>query len=78
VGLALARALGMTLEEVSGPGGPASPVTGCPVAPLGDQTARVALAPTGDEFMALPLPGTSAGRAGFRPAGWGSALAGCP
>jgi putative molybdopterin biosynthesis protein len=69
VALALARALGMTVEEVFGPGSPAAPVTARPVAPLGDESARVALAPLGDEFVALPLSGSSASRAGFLPAG---------
>jgi putative molybdopterin biosynthesis protein len=69
VALALARALGMTVEEVFGPGSPAAPVAARPVAPLGDDDARVALAPMGDEFVALPLSGTSASRAGFLPAG---------
>jgi molybdate-binding protein/transcriptional regulator with XRE-family HTH domain len=65
VALALARALGMTVEELFGP---ASPVTARPVAPLGDEHARVALAPIGDAFVALPLSGASASRAGFLPA----------
>ena len=57
VALALARALGMTVEEVFGPGIPASPVSARPVAPLDDETARVTLAPMGDAFVALPLAG---------------------
>jgi putative molybdopterin biosynthesis protein len=69
VALALARALGMTVEEVFGPGLPASPVSARPVAPLGDEHARVALAQMGDDFVALPLSGPSASRAGFLPAG---------
>jgi putative molybdopterin biosynthesis protein len=69
VALALARALGMTVEEVFGPGVPASPVTARPVAPLDDETARVTLAPMGDAFVALPLSGASVTRAGFLPAG---------
>ena len=69
VALALARALGMTVEEVFGPAIPASPVTARPVAPLDDGTARVALAPMGDAFVALPLAGASVSRAGFLPAG---------
>jgi putative molybdopterin biosynthesis protein len=69
VALALARALGMTVEEVFGPGLPASPVSARPVAPLGEETARVALAPMGDAFVALPLSGASASSAGFQPAG---------
>jgi molybdate-binding protein len=69
VALALARALGMTVEEVFGPAIPASAVTARPVAPIDDETARVALAPRGDEFVALPLSGSSVSRAGFLPAG---------
>jgi putative molybdopterin biosynthesis protein len=69
VALALARALGMTVEEVFGPAIPASAVTARPVAPIGDEAARVALAPMGDEFVALPLSGSSVSRAGFLPAG---------
>ena len=69
VALALARALGMTVEEVFGPAIPASAVTARPVAPIDDEAARVALAPMGDEFVALPLSGSSVSRAGFLPAG---------
>jgi putative molybdopterin biosynthesis protein len=69
VALALARALGMTVEEVFGPGIPAPPVTARPVAPLDEETARVTLAPMGDAFVALPLAGASVSRAGFLPAG---------
>jgi molybdate-binding protein/DNA-binding XRE family transcriptional regulator len=68
VALALARALGLTVEELFGPGSPASPVTARPVAPLGGGDARVALAPIGDEFVALPLSGDMASRSGFQPA----------
>jgi putative molybdopterin biosynthesis protein len=68
VALALARALGMTVEELFGPGGPAPPVAARPVAPLGGDQARVALAPMGDGFVALPLSGDSVSRAGFQPA----------
>jgi putative molybdopterin biosynthesis protein len=68
VALALARALGMTVEELFGPGGPVSPVAARPVAPLGGEQARVALAPMGGEFVALPLSGDSVSRAGFQPA----------
>jgi putative molybdopterin biosynthesis protein len=69
VALALARALSMTVEELFGPGGPVSPVAARPVAPLGGEQARVVLAPMGDGFVALPLSGDSASRAGFQPAG---------
>jgi putative molybdopterin biosynthesis protein len=68
VALALARALGVTVEELFGPGGPVSPVAARPVAPLGGQDARVALAPMGDEFVALPLSGDPVSRARFLPA----------
>jgi len=68
VALALARALGMTVEELFGPGSPVSPVTASPLAPLGGERARVTLAPMGDELVALPLSGASASRAGFLPA----------
>jgi putative molybdopterin biosynthesis protein len=68
VALALARALGLTVEELFGPGNMVSPVAARPVAPLGGQEARVTLAPVGGDFVALPLSGTSASRAGFLPA----------
>jgi putative molybdopterin biosynthesis protein len=68
VALALARALGMTVEELFGPGSPVSPVAARSVAPLGDEGARVTLAPMGDEFVALPLSGDLVSRAGFLPA----------
>jgi len=75
VALALARALGLTVEELFGPGGPVSPVAARPVAPLGGPDARVALAPVGDEFVALPLSGDPVSRARFLPA---DGLAGGP
>jgi len=68
VALALARALGLTVEELFGPGSPVSPVAARSVAPLGDEGARVTLAPMGDEFVALPLSGDLVSRAGFLPA----------
>jgi putative molybdopterin biosynthesis protein len=66
VALALARTLGVTVEELFGPGEPADPVLARPVAPVGD---RVALAAVGDVFVALPLRGDTVFRAGFTPAG---------
>ena len=69
VALALGRALGLTVEELFGPGSPVSPVSARPVAPLGNRGARVTLAPIGDELVALPLSGASVSRAGFLPAG---------
>src|SRR6516162_7589643 len=57
VALVLSRALGMTVEELFGPGEGPPPVTAHPVAPLGDS------------FVALPLGGDSATQAGFASAG---------
>ena len=68
VALALAQALGMTVEELFGPGDLAQPVPAVPVAPLIGQ-ARVALAPVGDQFIALPLRGDASAGLGFVPAG---------
>jgi putative molybdopterin biosynthesis protein len=69
VALALAQALGMTVEELFGPPDPAHPVTAVTVAPATGGQTRVALAPVGDQFVALPLRGDTATGAGFIPAG---------
>jgi putative molybdopterin biosynthesis protein len=69
VALALARALGLTVEEMFGPAAPALQIVARPVAPLGGAGARVTLAPMGDGLVALPLSGATASRAGFLPAG---------
>jgi putative molybdopterin biosynthesis protein len=69
VALALASALGMTVEGLFGPGDPADPVLALPVAPLGGEGSRVTLATVGDTFVALPLRADTASRAGFGPAG---------
>jgi len=69
VALALAQALGMTVEDLFGPGAAVRPVSAVPVAPLADGQARVALAPFGDQFVALPLTGDTAAGMGFIPAG---------
>ncbi len=69
VALVLARALGMTVEELFGPGEAPPPVTARPVAPLGPPGTRVSLAPMGDSFVALPLGGDSVTQAGFASAG---------
>jgi putative molybdopterin biosynthesis protein len=66
--LALASALGMTVEELFGRGDLADPVLARPVAPVGPG-ARVALATVGDTFVALPLRGETAARTGFGAAG---------
>jgi putative molybdopterin biosynthesis protein len=69
VALALARVLGLTVEELFGPGDPATPVTATPVGPLGGAGTRVTLASVGDQHVALPLRGGTVSRAGFLPAG---------
>jgi putative molybdopterin biosynthesis protein len=69
VALALSDALGMTVEELFGPGDPADPVQARPVAAAGPVGSRVALAAVGDGFVALPLHADTAARAGFGPAG---------
>jgi len=69
VALALSDALGMTVEDLFGPGDPADPVQARPVAAAGAEGSRVALAAVGDGFVALPLHADTAARAGFGPAG---------
>jgi putative molybdopterin biosynthesis protein len=81
VALALAQALGLSVEELFGPGEPTAPVTAVSVAPLGGGGAgerpgaepaggvRVMLAPVGDRFVALPLRGDTGVGLGFLPAG---------
>ena len=69
VALALSRALDITVEDLFGPAIPEPVVAARPVAPLGGPGTRVSLAPVGDGFVALPLSGSTATRAGFAPAG---------
>jgi putative molybdopterin biosynthesis protein len=69
VALALAQALGMAVEELFGPGEPAAPVLATSIAPLRGGSDRVALAPVGDRFVALPLRGDTGAGLGFLPAG---------
>jgi molybdate-binding protein/DNA-binding XRE family transcriptional regulator len=69
VAIALARALGTGVEELFGPSEPQPEVQARQVAPAGPAGARVTLAPVGDAFVALPLAGPTATRAGFIPAG---------
>jgi molybdate-binding protein len=69
VALALGRALGLTVEELFGPGDPADPVLAQPVTPAGGEGSRVSLATVGDTFVALPLRADTLARAGFGPAG---------
>jgi len=69
VALGLARALGMTVEELFGPGDLGDPVLAQPVAAVSGPGSRVALATVGDTFVALPLHADTAARQGFSPAG---------
>ena len=75
VALALSGALGMTVEELFGPGAPADPVHARLIGPPGPEKlelaegARVVLASVGDVFVALPLSGGNVSQAGFAPAG---------
>jgi molybdate-binding protein/transcriptional regulator with XRE-family HTH domain len=75
VALALAQALGMSVEGLFGPGEPAAPVTATSVAPLPPATAgpgftqRVTLAAVGERFVALPLHADNGAGPGFLPAG---------
>jgi molybdate-binding protein/DNA-binding XRE family transcriptional regulator len=69
VALGLARALGMTIEELFGRGEPADPVRARLVAPAGEAGSRVVLATVGDGFVALPLRGGTVSPAGFNTAG---------
>ena len=69
VAFALAQALGMTVEELFGPGDLAQPVPAVPVAAEAGPGDRVLLAPVGDRFVALPLRGDAVAGMGFVPAG---------
>ncbi len=69
VALGLARALGMTVEELFGPGDLGDPVLAQPVAAVNGPGSRVALATVGDTFVALPLHADTGARLGFGPAG---------
>src|ERR1700722_3980901 len=67
--LALARALGMAVEELFGPGEPAAPVLATSFAPLRGGADCVAPAPVGDRCVALPLRGDTGAGLCFLPAG---------
>jgi putative molybdopterin biosynthesis protein len=72
VALALGQALGMSVEELFGPGEPAALVTATSVAGMAGQGGageRVMLAPVGDRLVALPLRGDTGAGLGFLPAG---------
>jgi molybdate-binding protein/DNA-binding XRE family transcriptional regulator len=67
--LALARSLGLTVEELFGPSMPQPSVPVRALAPLGGEGSRVSLAPMGGTFVALPMSGAGVSRTGFAPAG---------
>ena len=69
VAFALARALGLSVEKLFGPGEPAEAVTAVSVAPLADRGERVSLVPVGERLVALPLRGDTGAGLGFVPAG---------
>jgi putative molybdopterin biosynthesis protein len=69
VALALAQALGLSVEDLFGPGQPAAPVTAMSLAPVASDGVRVSLAPVGDRLVALPLLGDTGASPGFLPAG---------
>src|SRR5580693_3894322 len=69
VGIALSRALGLTVEELFGTDDTVVPVAAREVAPLGGKGARVTLALVGGRHVAMPLRGETVTRAGFLPAG---------
>jgi molybdate-binding protein/transcriptional regulator with XRE-family HTH domain len=69
VALAIAQALGLSVEELFGPGQPATPVLATSVAPVTAPSLRVMLASVGERFVALPLRGDTGAGLGFLPAG---------
>jgi putative molybdopterin biosynthesis protein len=69
VAIALARALGLTVEELFGADDLVAPVAAAPVVPLGGTGARVTLAAMADGYVALPLRGVTASQGGILPAG---------
>ncbi len=69
VALALAQALGMTVDELFGGESTVQAVKARLVGDPGPVGARVTLAPIGDSLIALPLSAAAASRAGFLPAG---------
>ncbi len=73
VALALAQALGVTVEELFGAEGVVPEVVarlaGPPGPALASGAQRVTLAPVDGTFVALPLAGPTVSRSGFRPAG---------
>jgi len=69
VALAIAQALGLSVEELFGPGQPATPVLATSIAPVMTGSLRVILASVGERFVALPLRGDTGAGLGFLPAG---------
>lgn len=69
VALALAQALGVTVEELFGADETAPIVTARLIGGQDAPGTRVTLAPIGDALVGMPLTGTAVSWAGFRPAG---------
>jgi putative molybdopterin biosynthesis protein len=69
VALAIAQALGLTVEELFGPGEPPAPVLATSIGPVTAADQRVTLASVGERFVALPLRGDTGAGLGFLPAG---------
>ena len=69
VALALAQALGLTVDELFSSPGAVPAVTARPVGAARRTGDRVTLAQVADSFVALPLAGPTVSRAGFLPAG---------
>lgn len=67
--LALAQALGLTVDELFGAESAVPMLRARLVGDPGSAGARVTLAPIGDSLVALPLNAAAASRAGFLPAG---------
>jgi molybdate-binding protein/transcriptional regulator with XRE-family HTH domain len=76
VALALAQAIGLSVEDLFGPGEAAAPVSATAIAPLTGRAERVSLAAVGDRFVALPLRGDAGASLGFLPAGGLTAVPG--
>jgi molybdate-binding protein/DNA-binding XRE family transcriptional regulator len=69
VALGLAQALGLSVEELFGPGELVPPVGAVSVGPAAGDGTRVKLAPVGGRLVALPLCGDRAAGFGFTSAG---------
>src|SRR5580698_5080697 len=69
VALALAQALGLTVDELFSSPGAVPAIRARPVGPASRSGDRVTLAQVAGGFVALPLAGATVSRSGFLPAG---------